>query len=72
MESGRWIRYEFCDNCGTTLTWTLEMRLGIRAIAGGTFDDPGWHTITRQIWTRSSHEWLAHIDDLPTFEEAAY
>lgn len=71
-ESNRWIRTEFCDNCGTTLSWTLEMRPGFRAIAGGTFDEPSWHGITRQIWTRSSHDWLDHIDALPSFEKAAY
>ena len=68
-ESNRWIRNEFCETCGTTLSWTLEMRPGIRAIAGGTFDTPGWHQITRQIWTRSSHDWLEHMDDLPKFEK---
>lgn len=70
-ESGRWLKFEFCENCATTLTWTIEMRPGIRAIAGGTFDAPGWYPITRQIWTRSSHDWLKHMNELPTFEKTA-
>ena len=33
---------EFCDNCGTSVTWTAQVRPGHRGIAGGTFDDPNW------------------------------
>lgn len=25
-ESGRWLRNEFCDKCGATVSWTLELR----------------------------------------------
>ena len=32
-ESGRWLRNEFCVRCGTAVTWTLEMRPGIRGMA---------------------------------------
>ena len=69
-ETGRWIRTEFCNRCGTSVSWTIEMRPGIRAIAAGTFDKPGWHEITRQIWTRSSHHWLDQLDALPSFHKA--
>ena len=31
---------EFCLNCGGTVTWTAEALPGLRAIAGGSFDDP--------------------------------
>ena len=38
--SGRKLRMQFCPRCGTTVSWTLELLPGARAIAGGCFDDP--------------------------------
>lgn len=53
-ESGRWVSNEFCPSCGSAVSWTLEMRPGLRAIAGGSFDDPDWFTLQAHIWTRSA------------------
>lgn len=58
-ETQRWIRLQFCPRCGTTLTWTLEALPGMRAIAGGCFDDPTWFRIERHAWLRSAHPWVA-------------
>ena len=52
-ESGRWLRMNFCPRCGTTVSHTAELRPGVRTIAAGTFDDPGWFRIDRHIWVRS-------------------
>ncbi len=57
-ESNRWVEVEFCDNCGTSVTWTAEIRPGHRGIAGGTFDDPDWFHIDKHAWTRSAHHWM--------------
>lgn len=67
-ESGRWLRLEFCPRCGTTVTWTAERRPGMRAIAGGTFDDPNWLRIARHIWTRSAQPWVSIPTDVECFE----
>ena len=71
-ESHRWIRTEFCVNCGTSLTWTVEALPGERAMAGGTFDDPDWFKIARHSWTRSAHRWVALPADVPSFEKSAF
>jgi len=68
--SGRWIRNEFCPSCGTTVSWTLEMRPGLRAIAGGSFDDPTWYRIEAHIWARSARDDMCYPDDLPVYPEA--
>lgn len=68
--SGRWIRNEFCPACGTTVSWTLEMRPGLRAIAGGSFDDPDWYTIQAHIWARSARPDMCYPDDLPVHAQA--
>lgn len=59
-ESHRWIKTEFCPTCGTTVTWTAEELPGGRGIAGGTFDDPNWFTISRHYWTRSAQHWMVY------------
>jgi hypothetical protein len=70
-ESGRWLRMEFCPNCGTTVTWTLELFPDGRGIAGGTFDDPGWLKIERHTWTRSKQHWVPIPPEVEKFEKAA-
>ncbi len=70
-ESGRWLRMQFCPRCGTTVTWTMERRPGVRGIAGGTFDDPGWLRIGRHIWTRSAQPWVSIPADLECFEKGS-
>lgn len=67
--SGRWLRNEFCMRCGTTVTWTLEMRPGMRAIAGGTFDDPQWFDVAAHIWTRSARRDMCYPADMPVYEK---
>lgn len=68
--SGRWIRNEFCTKCGTTVSWTLEMRPGLRAIAGGSFDDPSWFTIESHIWTGSARPDMCYPPGMPAHERA--
>ena len=58
-ESGRWLRTEFCPNCGTTIGHTAELRPGKRAVTGGTFDDPGWFKINQHIWVGSKRPWVS-------------
>ncbi len=69
-ESGRWLRNEFCENCGATVSWTLEMRPGLRAIAGGTYDDADWFDIQTHIWTRSARSDMRYPEHVKVFEKA--
>jgi hypothetical protein len=67
-ETNRWLKMEFCPNCGTTVTWTLEFMPGARGIAGGTFDDPSWLRIERATWMRSAQPWVimpGHVEKFP-------
>ena len=68
--SGRWMKNKFCPNCGTAVSWTLEMRPGLVGIAGGTFDDPNWYTIDGHIWTRSARHDMCYPDAMPVHEKA--
>ena len=71
-ESERWIKTEFCDNCGVTVTWTAERLPGYRAIAGGTFDDADWFHIDRHVWTRSAHHWMVFPSDVEKFRTTSF
>jgi len=70
-ESQRWLRNQFCPRCGSTVTWTIEALPGLRAIAGGTFDDPDWLRIQRHGWTRSKHKWVVCPAGVETFEQSS-
>lgn len=70
-ESKRLLRVEFCPNCGTTVTLTVELLPGARGIAGGTFDDPHWLKIERHTWTRSAHPWLSLPPDVEQFPKSS-
>lgn len=70
-ETDRWLRTEFCGNCGTTVSWTAEALPGLRAVAGGSFDDPQWFRIERHGWMRSGHRWFVAPQGVETFEKSA-
>lgn len=58
-DADRWLESQFCVNCGTSVTWTLEYFPDFQGIAGGTFDDlPDWLNPERYVYTRSKPEWL--------------
>lgn len=68
-ESGRWIRLEFCPRCGTTVACTFERGPEMRAMLGGTFDDPAWIKVQRHVWTRSARRWALIPPDVTRFEK---
>jgi hypothetical protein len=70
-ESGRWLKMQFCPNCGGTVTWTVEAFPGLRALAGGSFDDPDWLRFERHVWTRSKQKWFVCPPGVETFEKGA-
>lgn len=72
-DSGRWIDRGFCERCGTTVTWTAELRPGLRAIAGGTFDAPTfWYDLKIFSFARSKPQWLTLPGDFEVHDTAPY
>ena len=70
-ETGRWLRMQFCPRCGTTVTHTVQIRPGLRAIAVATFDDPEWPKIQRHIWVQSKRSWVSIPADMTAFPQGA-
>jgi len=69
-ESGRWIKNYFCTQCGTTVSWKTEMRPGLQAIAGGSYDDPSWFSIEAHIWTQSACNGISFPEEVDVHEQA--
>ena len=67
--SGRWLKMEFCPTCSTTICHTAELRPGLRSIAAGTFDEPGWFHIDRHIWVQSKLLWVSIPDGVAVFQQ---
>lgn len=53
--SGRKIEIEFCENCGSHVTWTLDLVPGWRGFEGGSFDDNSVFSRKTHMWTDSAH-----------------
>ena len=68
-ESGRWVRAEFCQRCGSTISWTIEMRPGVRGLAAGSYDDPNWFNVEAHIWTSSARRDVAYPQNVKVYEK---
>ena len=68
--SGRWLRFEHCVECGTNVTWTIELRPGARAIAVGTLDEPNAFPVDAHVFMRSAHDWFVPPPGVDAFEQA--
>jgi hypothetical protein len=64
---GRWLRFHFCPNCGSTVYWQTANHPGRYGIAVGAFADPTFPKPMRSVFERSRHDWLAFGDDIPGF-----
>jgi hypothetical protein len=58
-ESGNWLTFQFCPNCGSTVFWASERLPTVICVAVGAFADPGFPPPSRTVWTVSQHDWLA-------------
>jgi hypothetical protein len=72
-DTDRGVESSFCGACGTTVTFTMELREGWRAITGGTFDQPTfWYDLETFIFTRTKPDWVEIPDGLDCHDTAPY
>ena len=69
--SGNLIHLHFCRTCGTTVSLTFERGPATRAICRGTFDDPNWVSITRNVWVGSAQTGIALPENIDCFFRAS-
>ena len=64
-ESGAWLSFQFCPDCGSTVFWQSERLADMVSVAVGAFADPHFPAPARTIWTTTKHEWFAFSEDIP-------
>ena len=64
-DSGRWLTFNFCPTCGSTVFWDSEATPDMVSVAVGAFADPGFPPPARTVWTTTKHEWLAFPATIP-------
>lgn len=70
--SGNWVRFHFCPECGSSVIWDFEILPQARGIAGGSFDDTGWLDPKRHVWTKSAQQWVTFPDDAEVLLESNF
>jgi hypothetical protein len=69
-ESGNWVDYRFCPDCGSTVWWEAQARTGKVAVAGGMFADADYPPPQRMIWTDYKAEWVRPPEGAPEYPKA--
>ncbi len=64
-DSGTWLSFQFCPDCGSTVFWESERQPDLVSVAVGAFADPHFPAPVRTVWTETKHEWLAFPAHLP-------
>jgi hypothetical protein len=76
-QDGRKLRMHFCEDCGSTVFWELDITPNLYGIAVGTFAAPDFSSPTVSVWEENRHYWVTFTHDLRrlqqqlTAEEAA-
>jgi hypothetical protein len=64
-DSGRWLTFQFCPTCGSSVFWESEASPDMVSVAVGAFADPTFPPPVRTVWTTSKHDWFAFPGSLP-------
>jgi hypothetical protein len=57
-DAGRWVTFQFCPNCGSTVYWEAEAFPGHIAVAVGSFADSTFPPPTASGWEAKQHRWV--------------
>lgn len=57
-DSGRWLKRNFCPECGSPVISYVEALPGVVFIRGGSLDDTSWVRPTMQLYCDSAQPWL--------------
>jgi hypothetical protein len=64
-DSGTWLTFQFCPDCGSTVFWESERLTDLVSVAVGAFADSHFPAPVRTVWTMTKHEWLAFPTSIP-------
>jgi len=64
---GRFLKFHFCPDCGSTVYWQTANHPGRFGIAIGAFADPHFPAPARSVFERSRHDWVGVPESIPGF-----
>lgn len=67
--SGRALHFHFCERCGSTVYWELELRPQHIGVAVGALGDPGFRAPIRSVWEKTRHPWVEFACELDGYPE---
>lgn len=69
-DAGRWLTFNFCPTCGTTLYWEMELRPGVIGVAVGAFEERAFPEPEVAVWTQHRFAWAPLPEGKPAFPRA--
>lgn len=62
--SGHALHFHFCERCGSTVFWHLDVRPQHVGVAVGALGDPGFRLPVRSVWEETRHSWVEFTCEL--------
>ena len=62
--SGHEVRFHFCERCGSTVFWDLDIRPHHIGVAVGTIGEPSYPHPIRSVWEETRHSWVEFTCEL--------
>jgi hypothetical protein len=64
-DSGRFLTFHFCPECGSSVFWESEGDAETISVAVGAFADPDFPMPARTVWAENKHAWLPFPETIP-------
>ena len=68
-ESSPGVTRGHCSDCGSSISYENDKRVGEIDISLNTLDDPGGPKLRAHIWTEDKPEWMLIGDGLPVYDK---
>lgn len=62
--SGHALHFHFCERCGSTVFWHLDIRPHHIGVAVGALGDPDFRWPVRSVWEETRHSWVEFACEL--------
>jgi hypothetical protein len=67
-DSGAFVYFHFCPECGSTVCWEVEATPGKTGIAVGVFADSSFPPPNASIFAPHRHPWVSVPEGIPQYE----
>jgi hypothetical protein len=68
-DSGQGRHYQFCPNCGSPVSSSIDVIPDMMMIRSGSLDDPSWVKPSMEIYCDSKQPWVALSGDWKSFPQ---